>query len=242
LNSRGYVLASAPVEGLGFVAVALPLPPNYREALSQLDQSERRYQELRFNNKLIRQTYMQALLLITLLVLFGTTWSALALSKVVTRPVTALAEGTEAISAGRLDYRVEVPAGDELGQLVNSFNSMAAELESNRRQLQDVNVTLEERRLHMETILESIPSGVLSLDGTGQVTRVNAALIRMFQPKGSRCGRGDSAADAQVRPHGHHQRADGDSERRHLAGGGRDGSGHDGLATAAAQAGLRDRL
>ena len=184
LNGRGYVLASAPVEGLGFVVVALPLPPNYSEALSQLDQSERRYQELRFNNKLIRQTYMQALLLITLLVLFGTTWSALALSKVVTRPVTALAQGTEAISAGKLDYRVEVQAGDELGQLVNSFNSMAAELESNRRQLQDVNVTLEERRLHMETILESIPSGVLSLDGTGQVTRVNAALIRMFQPKG----------------------------------------------------------
>jgi len=41
-----------------------------------------------------------------------------------------------------------------------------------------------ERRLHMETILESIPSGVLSLDDLGQVTRVNAALIRMFQPKG----------------------------------------------------------
>jgi nitrogen fixation/metabolism regulation signal transduction histidine kinase len=58
---------------------------------------------------------------------------------------------------------------------------MAAELESNRSQLQDANLRLEERRLHMETILESIPSGVLSMDGAGQVTRVNAALIRMFQ-------------------------------------------------------------
>jgi len=183
LNGRGYVLGTAPVEGLGYVAVALPLPANYSEALSQLDQSEHRYQELRGNNKLIRQTYMQALLLITLLVLFGTTWSALALSKVVTRPVTALAEGTQAISAGKLDYRVEVTAGDELGQLVGSFNSMAAELESNRRELQDANVRLEERRLQMETILESIPSGVLSLDSVGQVSRVNAALIRMFQPK-----------------------------------------------------------
>src|SRR6266511_3834257 len=61
---------------------------------------------------------------------------------------------------------------------------MAAELESNRRQLQEANVNLEDRRLHMETILESIPSGVLSLDGAGQVTRVNAALLRMFQPRG----------------------------------------------------------
>jgi hypothetical protein len=184
LDNREYMLGTAPVEGLGHVAVALPLPEKYSAELNQLEQSERRYQELRRNNKLIRQTYMQALLLITLLVLFGTTWSALALSKLVTRPVTALAEGTQAISAGRLDYRVEVSAGDELGQLVGSFNSMAAELESNRSQLQEANTRLEERRLHMETILESIPSGVLSLDGAGQVTRVNAALIRMFKPKG----------------------------------------------------------
>jgi hypothetical protein len=184
LNNREYMLGTAAVENLGHIAVALPLPEKYSAELSQLEQSEQRYQDLRRNNKLIRQTYMQALLLITLLVLFGTTWSALALSKLVTRPVTALAEGTEAISAGRLDYRVEVSAGDELGQLVGSFNSMAAELESNRGQLQQANLSLEERRLHLETILESIPSGVLSLDGTGQVTRVNAALLRMFQPAG----------------------------------------------------------
>jgi two-component system, NtrC family, nitrogen regulation sensor histidine kinase NtrY len=184
VNHRAYMLGTAAVNELGHVAVALPLPDKYMDALTQLEKSQRRYQELRGNNKLIRQTYMQALLLITLLVLFGTTWSALALSKLVTRPVTALAEGTQAISDGRLDYRVEVSAGDELGKLVGSFNSMAAELESNRRQLQEANLRLEDRRLHMETILESIPSGVLSLDGSGEVTRANAALIRMFQPKG----------------------------------------------------------
>jgi two-component system, NtrC family, nitrogen regulation sensor histidine kinase NtrY len=184
LDHRAYMLATAAVEDLGYVAVALPLPERYMDALNQLDQSQRRYQELRRNNKLIRQTYMQVLLLITLLVLLGTSWSARKLSNLVTGPVTALAEGTEAISAGRLDYRVAVSAGDELGQLVDSFNSMAAELESNRRQLQEANLNLEDRRLQMETILESIPSGVLSLDGAGQVTRVNPALIRMFQPKG----------------------------------------------------------
>jgi len=184
LRNRAYVLSSTGVSEMGRIAVALPLPEKYVDELNKLEQSQRRYRELRMNNKLIRRTYMQALLLITLLVVFGTTWSALALSKMVTRPVTALVEGTEAISAGRLDHRVEVSAGDELGQLVASFNSMAAELESGRRQLQEANVRLEDRRLQMETILESIPSGVLSLDRSGHVTRVNAALIRMFQPEG----------------------------------------------------------
>lgn len=181
LDGRGYMLGTAPVENLGYIAVALPLPQDYAGALSQLERSERRYQELRGNRKLIRQTYMQALLLITLLVLFGTMWSALALSKLVTRPVAALAEGTQAISDGRLDYRVEVNAADELGELVSNFNGMAAELESNRRELQHANADLGERSLQIETLLESIPSGVLSLDATGQVTRVNEALVRMFK-------------------------------------------------------------
>ena len=139
---------------------------------------------------------------------------------------------------------------------------MAAELESNRRQLQEANLNLEDRRLQMETILESIPSGVLSLDGAGQVTRVNAALIRMFQPKGvsqpgpqtglrlselfpseagARRGGRHLAAGAQGRPHGNHDGADGDSLRRLGAGGGRNRGFDDRLRTDAA-AGIRDRL
>ncbi len=54
------MLGTAAVEDLGHVAVALPLPEKYSDALNQLEQSEQRYQELRRNNKLIRQTYMQA--------------------------------------------------------------------------------------------------------------------------------------------------------------------------------------
>ena len=71
---------------------------------------------------------MGLLLLLTVLVLFATTWLALFLSKLVTRPVAALAEATQEISRGRFDYRVEVSAADEIGDLVRSFNRMAEEL------------------------------------------------------------------------------------------------------------------
>jgi two-component system, NtrC family, nitrogen regulation sensor histidine kinase NtrY len=127
--------------------------------------------------------------LLTILVLFATTWVALYLSKLVTRPVSALAEATEEISRGHLDYRIDVPAADELGQLVTSFNQMAAELESSRRQIEsstrdvaDANMALDQRRQQMETILESIPTGVLSLDADRRVSRANDALLRLFTP------------------------------------------------------------
>ena len=166
-----YVFGTAPVGDRGLVLVAMPLPKTFSETVKQIQASQQRYVELVSQRKLVRRTYMDMLLLLTVLVLFATTWLAMYLSKLVVRPVAALAEATQEISRGRLDYRVEIHAADELGDLVRSFNRMAEELEGSRhqlesssRELEEVNVALEQRRQHMETILESIPTGVLSLD------------------------------------------------------------------------------
>jgi hypothetical protein len=138
---------------------------------------------------------MGLLLLLTMIVLFVTTWLALFLSKIVTRPLSALAEATQEISRGRLDYRVDVNSADEIGDLVRSFNRMAEDLESSRRQIEAssrdlsaANAELEQRRRQIETILESIPTGVLSLDANRRVTHVNQALLRMFHPDASHDG------------------------------------------------------
>ena len=105
------------------------------------------YHDLRLQRRRLRRTYLGLLLLLTVGVLFASTWLALYLSKMVTRPLVALAEATHEISRGRLDYRVDVQAGSEIGQLVESFNRMAADLESgrssveqSRRELADMNV------------------------------------------------------------------------------------------------------
>jgi nitrogen fixation/metabolism regulation signal transduction histidine kinase len=145
---------------------------------------------------------MGLLLLLTVMVLFAATWFALFLSKFVTRPVEALAAATREISRGRLDYRVAVSGRDELGLLVESFNRMASELEHSRgqivasaRDLAHANFALERRQRLMETILESIPSGVLSLDAEARVTHANPALRRIF-----RHGASDGAGEPEFQP------------------------------------------
>jgi two-component system nitrogen regulation sensor histidine kinase NtrY len=190
-----YILGSAPVGERGLILVGMPLPKQFSETQRQIEASQRQYFELAAQRKLVRRTYMGLLLLLTVLVLFATTWLALFLSKLVTRPVAALAEATQEISRGRLDYRVEVFAADEIGDLVRSFNRMAEELESSRRQIEAssrelgaANITLEQRRRHIETILESIPTGVLSVDAARHITHVNYALFRLFRPKGGESG------------------------------------------------------
>lgn len=187
-----YTVGSARMGNAGTILVAIPLPREFSKTVSQVEASQQRYVELAHERRLVRRTYMGLLLLLTMMVLFVTTWLALFLSKLVTRPLAALAEATQEISRGRLDYRVvEVGGADELGDLVRSFNRMAEELESSRRQIEAsgrnasaANAELERRRQHMETILESIPTGVLSLDGDRRVTHANQVLLRMFQLSG----------------------------------------------------------
>ena len=185
---KTYVLGRAAVSPNGQVLVAMPLPANYSAALRDIEQAQQQYDELRKQRRRLRRTYLGYLLLLTVGVLFASTWLALYLSKMVTRPLLALAEATQEISRGRLDYRVDVQAGSEIGQLVDSFNQMAADLEASRASIEasradlaDVNVQLEQRNRHIETILESIPTGVLSLDASHRVVHMNGAVQRLLQ-------------------------------------------------------------
>jgi two-component system, NtrC family, nitrogen regulation sensor histidine kinase NtrY len=184
-----YVVGASAV-GKGAIFVAMPMPAKFVETRQQIEENQQRYFELARQRKLVRRTYLGFLLLLTVLVLFASTWLALFLSKLVNRPVAALAAGTEAISRGELDYRVDIRATDELADLVQSFNSMAQQLESSRRmidassrQLEAANEALQQRRRYIETVLESIPTGVISIDPARRVTLVNAAFLRMFFPE-----------------------------------------------------------
>jgi len=184
-----YLLAMAPAGPTAQIVVGLPMPKDYAPALERWKQHQQTYQALGREAKRIRVLYVTLLLLLTVLVLFIAYWLSLFVAKLVTRPVEALAEATREISIGHLGHRVEIAAADELGELVTSFNRMTSELETSRRKIEesaralaDFNIQSEQRRRHIETILESIPTGVLSLDPERRVTHSNLAFGRMFRP------------------------------------------------------------
>ncbi len=191
-GGRLFMLASAPAGESGRIVVAMPLPHQFTATLQRIEASQQHYLALAKERKLVQRTYLAYLLLLTVLVLFAATWFALFLSKLVTRPVAALADAMEEISRGRLEARVQLAAADELGDLVASFNAMAADLQSHRQQLEastrdltEAGVKVEQRRRQIETILESIPTGVLSLDAERRVTHANDVFTRMFRPGAS---------------------------------------------------------
>ena len=186
-----YVLGQANVGQSGRILVAMPLPANYSAMLREIEKSQQQYDNLRKQRRRLRRVYLGYLLFLTVGVLFASLWLALFLSRMVTRPLVALAEATHEISGGRLDVRVDVAADSEIGLLVQSFNKMAEDLESgrskieaSRRELAEANVELEHRTRHIETVLESIPSGVLSVDSSRVITRMNSAMLRLLRLEG----------------------------------------------------------
>ncbi len=186
-GNNDYMLGSTSLPG-GKIIVGMPLPLTFLDTEKKIEESQERYQGLAAARKSVRRTYILLLLLITALVLFAATWLSLFIAKLVTRPVAALAEATHELSKGHFSYRVAVTAADELGELVSSFNAMAADLENSRerleqssRELAQANSDIEHRRRQTEIILENIPTGVLSLDISGKIRHANPSFARLLK-------------------------------------------------------------
>jgi two-component system nitrogen regulation sensor histidine kinase NtrY len=133
----------------------------------------RAYDQLAANKKNVQTLYLLFILLIALFILFVATWIALILARQISVPISALLGAAGEVRKGNLSYRVTVKAIDELATLVRGFNEMMHELEANAREL-------ESRRRFTEAILESIPTGVISLSADGRIQRVNRALHGLF--------------------------------------------------------------
>ncbi len=157
----------------GILTLSAPMPLDLAAKQRELNTYVSEYNRLAVDRKAFRSMYLLLLSLITLFILFFATWIARYMAGQISTPITALLKGAEQIRKGNLGYRVHVGAIDEMATLVKAFNEMTEVLETNSREL-------EARRRFTEAILESIPTGVISLSSDGRIQRVNRALLGIF--------------------------------------------------------------
>jgi PAS domain S-box-containing protein len=186
-------------DGKGFDLTAVSLTPGYRlilvpQRLNDTDVSDtiagsqREYQHLLERQRKVRLLGVSTLGLMTLLLLFASTWVAIHLSRGFAAPIRSLVSASKEVARGNLAHRVDTIADEELALLAESFNQMTGELDTNRKQLeagaavlQEKNLALEERRNYIETILESLATGVVSLDQNDCVTTINTAAVSILK-------------------------------------------------------------
>jgi two-component system nitrogen regulation sensor histidine kinase NtrY len=129
--------------------------------------------------------------IVTILILFGATWFGFYVARGITVPIQRLAEGTEAVAKGDLNVKIAVEATDEIGTLVTSFNRMTADLRQSKTRLEEANqslvqsnVEIDQRRAYTEAVVETIVSGVLSIDVAGMITTFNPSAERILGVSG----------------------------------------------------------
>jgi two-component system nitrogen regulation sensor histidine kinase NtrY len=102
------------------------------------------------------------------------------LAKGITVPIQDLAEATNEITNGNLDYHIDVLAEDEIGMLADSFNRMTENLRISNEDLKHANIDLEQRGKYIETVLRNVSAGVVSIDGHNIITTINNAAEKML--------------------------------------------------------------
>jgi two-component system sensor histidine kinase ResE len=121
---------------------------------------------------MIHSASLIAVFLVLALVLAATTAHS------IVRPLTQLVAGTEALARGDFRQRVPVQSNDEVGQLAQAFNEMAAALEQSRAELQRNHAMLAQEKSRLHAIVESAPDGLLMLDRSDRVVFLNSTAQR----------------------------------------------------------------
>jgi two-component system nitrogen regulation sensor histidine kinase NtrY len=192
LDNGDMIQAIVPIKSadrgvVGSLVVGSYVTQRLESRLRGISQSFQEYKQLRLLKQPLKGIYILLFLLMTLVIVFSATWFGLYLARGITEPVQMLAEGTRAVAAGNLNYKVTVRADDEIGVLVDSFNRMTSDLASSETKLEHTyrdllakHEEVEQRRRYTETVLEAVATGVLSLDPVGRITTINGAAERML--------------------------------------------------------------
>ena len=177
-------------EVVGTVVVNYYVSKSLTSKMKSIQSAFQEYKQQELLKNPIKTTYLMILAIVTLLIIFSATWFGFYLSKGLTDPIQKLAEGTNQIAHGNLDFTIEAATDDEMGSLVNSFNKMTGDLKASKVQierttsdLKETNLELERRRRYMEIILKNVAAGVVSIDEKERVTTINKSAERLLKIK-----------------------------------------------------------
>ncbi len=168
--------------GVGHVLVTAGrfFPQSYTQRINTINAYVQRYRLLAPQKITVKTFYIFILMFITLLIIFAASWSGLHLAKGITVPIEKLAQATKEVSRGNLSVRVEDPATDELGTLIDSFNQMISDLQESQLHIAQKTAELENRKQYIETVLQNITTGVITLDSEGMITTINSSAREML--------------------------------------------------------------
>lgn len=158
-----------------FLQAIYPIPRQLARLTGTVESAYLHYKELTFLRDSLKITFTLTLSLVLLLSLLAALWAAFLSIRRIIEPVRLLAIGTRALAEGDYEKRLPVKDRDELGFLVQSFNTMTEKIAQARDEAHRSRQELEHQHAYLETVLANLSSGVLSVDTGMNVLTANQA-------------------------------------------------------------------
>ncbi|MFQ5427533.1 MAG: ATP-binding protein [Thermodesulfobacteriota bacterium] len=179
-GSYPVIVHGDPAHVIGAVVVSYHVPLSLMGKMKEISAAFEGYKQMKLLKNPVKTSYFVILLIIMLLIVFFSIWIGRFLARGITVPIHELANGTNEVAGGNLDFRINVESDDEIGLLVRSFNRMTEDLKAGKTRVEEANLDLrktntelEQRRRYMGIVLDNITAGIISIDRSGKITSIN---------------------------------------------------------------------
>jgi len=160
---------------IGIIRARFTVSQRIGRMVNSIDSSYTDYKEIVYLREPLKRTFSLTLTVVLMISLLASIYGAFVLSRRLVSPIQNLVEGTQAVAKGDFDTQLPVPAKDEIGFLINSFNEMTKGLSVARKQASLSQNMVEAERANLEIILANLSTGVISLESDFKIRTFNKA-------------------------------------------------------------------
>ncbi|HET7832093.1 MAG TPA: ATP-binding protein [Gallionella sp.] len=157
-----------------------PVPKQMEADAETVQTVYRDYQELTLSRVGLKRLYAITLTLSLLIVLLTALSAAFFISERLGSSLEALAEGTRAVAQGDFTGQHPIQSSDELGALTGLFNQMTRQLYEAKLASEQQRREVESAKVHLESVLTHLSSGVLALDDELRLRSVNPSASQIL--------------------------------------------------------------
>lgn len=160
--------------------VLYPISDRISDLAVSVQEGFGKYNELVYLRTPLKQNFALIITLVLLLGILFSVWAAFYSARKLVEPIKELAQGTKAVAEGQYHKKIPIERNDDLGMLVASFNQMTERLSLGRDKAKLSQRLIDSQRLYLQTILENLSSGVVSLDENLVIKTANATASQIL--------------------------------------------------------------
>jgi len=165
-----------------YLYVGRMIDPQVISHLVSTDLAVKDYKNLQMKSSGLQITVILIFVVVGLLLLLAAIWLGLLLARQLVNPIGELITASDRVRAGDLSSRLpNVTRLEEFEYLAKSFNRMTNQLQSQRDELIDANIQIDQRRRLIETVLAGVSSGVIGVDGRGLINLANNSAVKLLK-------------------------------------------------------------